>query len=47
MYSRNEIINMVHENIEEVYGFYQHQIINITGETSDTSELINEVITEA
>lgn len=44
MYSRNEIINKVQKNIVEMDKFYQSEMINYTGKTSDTSELITEVI---
>lgn len=46
MYCRDEIIKRVQEEMKNIDGFYQDEIINFTDKTSDTSELLNEVIAE-
>lgn len=45
-YMREDIIEMCHEAIKNIDTFYKQEFINYRGETEDTNELYDEIVSE-
>ena len=45
-YTKQEIINQLHECIDDISLFYKQDFINYRGKTADTNELYTEIISE-